>query len=107
MLNQLGHLNTARNLILHYGARDIASGEGHATDARSALLAEKFRALPISPTILEDMVHDLQKIYIHIAFFHLGRPALRGKHPKFDAMLAAAWRYRPPQPAKQDRQKKR
>jgi hypothetical protein len=100
VLKQLGEINDARNKILHYGAESVAEGRGVVTTALMALTEAKIETFPISPVILADMTQDLRKISIHLVARHVGRPALRGKHPEMDAILQAGWRYTRPAPAK-------
>ena len=106
VVTQIGHLNTARNLILHYGGRDIASGGGHVSDARSALMSDKVRHILISPTILERMTCDLNKAYAHFALLHCGRKNLASQYPEAAPLLSQPWLHKPPQQAKTDRQRK-
>jgi hypothetical protein len=93
---QLGKLNDARNLILHYGADQVAEGEGIATNRSIALPEEAAKTIPISPGILRRMSWDIAKIRTHLRARHMGRRLLRGQRPDIDEMLHAAWRYIPP-----------
>jgi hypothetical protein len=93
---QLKSISDVRNTVLHYGASNVAEGSGFVPDAIMALTADRAKVFPISPEILDDMAQDLGKIFLHLVTRHMGRPALRGKHPKLERVLNAAWRYTPP-----------
>lgn len=99
VLAQLAHLNSARNLLLHYGAREIAEGSGHASNARLVHVRANVRSIPISPKIMDEMIYDLRKICLHLIWFHVGRPKPAGSHPALEEVIAGSWRYKPPQQA--------
>jgi hypothetical protein len=94
LVEQLGGIADRRNDILHHGASDIAAGGGVVSNDAMALTPGRAH---ISPEILDDMTADLQKINVHFLLRHMGRQALRGKHPELDAVLDRAWRYKLPQ----------
>jgi hypothetical protein len=102
---QLRLINERRNDILHHGASDVAAGGGTVSNDAMALTPKHVQSFPISPEILDDMTADLLKINAHFLTRHMGRLPLRGKHPDLDAVLAASWRYTPPQQSQnRDRQ---
>jgi len=102
VLDQLGLIGKRRNNIFHYGAEAIAEGRGFVTNALMAITEDRIQSFPISPEVLRDMTIDLRKILVHLRIRHVGRPAPRGDHPAIDAILRAAWRYKPP-PQSQNR----
>jgi hypothetical protein len=73
VFKQLASINTARNEILHYGARGIAEGDGFVTNEfmKPDHKATKF---PISPSHLDDMSFDTRKIIVHLRVNHSGHP---------------------------------
>jgi hypothetical protein len=99
VLQQLGIINGARNMILHYGATSIAEGQGMVSDVLKA--KGEPTVFPISPTALDQMSEDLRKISTHLNYRHLGRPM-----PRSALMLSymagvfeSPWQYkRPVQP---------
>ena len=95
---QLKAISDARNLLLHYGAEQIAEGAGNASNRAIALNEEAAKSIPISPDILRDMIHDIRKIRIHLRVRHVGMPPLRAVHSSIDEALNAPWRYKPPAP---------
>jgi hypothetical protein len=101
---QLKTISDARNLILHYGAEQIAEGAGIASNKAIALNDEAAKSIPISPDILRDMTQDLRKIRIHLRVRHVGLPELSAVHESIEEALNAPWRYTPPSP-KQGRPK--
>jgi hypothetical protein len=97
IIDQLRVISEKRNEILHYGAEDVAEGCAYVTNALLALTEDRTTSFPISPEILDHMTYDLRKILIHLVRRHMGRPEPRGQHDEMDAILRAAWRYKPPQ----------
>lgn len=97
VVDQLSLIAKRRNDILHHGARDVAEGIGSVSNEALALTVDRVQSFPISPEILADMTADLRKIDAHFLLRHMGRPALRGKHPELERVLASAWRYKPPE----------
>lgn len=94
ILAQLKLIGGRRNIILHYGASDIAEGRGIATDAIMAVTQGKAKSFPVSPDILDDMTHDARKIFLHLVIRHAGRRTPRGRHPDLIEVLEAPWRYK-------------
>jgi hypothetical protein len=99
LLVQLKAINDVRNVLLHYGADNIAEGEGIASDARTALLPERARSFPISAEIIERMATDLNVIYSALLLRHVEYPALPSKRMAgwLDRTLRKPWRYKPRQ----------
>ena len=91
---QLGHINTARNLILHYGIEDIATKEAHATDAARALSPESARNIPIPVGVLKDMTDDLMRMLVGLYTYTGQYPAAS---PQSKEWLFSPWQYSPPQ----------
>jgi hypothetical protein len=100
ILDQLGHINTMRNSILHYGAVGVEDGEGVTSNALIALSPAHERAFPVSTTIIKDMTDDLASIIVRLRVRHMGLPALPGgPYPLLERRLNGAWRYKtPPSP---------
>ena len=97
LFNQFNAINTARNMILHFGAMTTAGGERYVTTGLKAVREEDAKTMPISKDILDDMRLDLRKIIVHLRLNHRGLPPPRAKHPSLDAIVSAPWRYKPPQ----------
>jgi hypothetical protein len=104
LLAQMKAINDVRNVILHYGAENIAEGEGVATDMRTALLPERARSFPVSAEILSRMAMDLNVIYSALLLRHVGHPALPSKRMTgwLDRALRKPWRYIVPRPSKKE-----
>jgi hypothetical protein len=102
LLAQLKAINDVRNILLHYGAENIAEGEGIATDIRTALLPERARAFPVSATILWNMSTDLSVIYTALLLRHVGHPAQPSDRLTrwLERTLRKPWQYKPPLPPK-------
>jgi hypothetical protein len=101
IFTQLGHINAARNSIVHYGTEFNESENYITTNRTAALTADRIRETPISTKIIEDMIFDLEKITWHlrrIAFQYISEipdflpPAWEGSA----TFLRAPWRYKPP-----------
>ena len=93
VFTQLGIINRARNDLIHYGAEG-----SNVTNRLKALTDEPIRSFPISPTILDDMSADLNKIIFHLHRNHMGRHTLLPNRTL--ETLRAAWQYIPPSPPK-------
>lgn len=93
VLQQLGIINGARNSILHYGAEpeSVAKGKAIVSDALKA--KGKPTTFPISPTLLDQMTSDLQKIIAHLNLRHLGKT--KGYTIAGDPTLGT-WQYKYP-----------
>lgn len=98
VLQQLGIINGARNAILHYGAELVAEGTAFVSDAIKA--KGEPTVFPISPTALNQMSHDANKIVTHLNFRHLGRPLPKGDHglSELRKIFDAPWQYKHPTP---------
>lgn len=100
IFNQLGIINGARNHILHYGANMVAEGKGYVSNDQRA--KGEPVVYPISPDLLNDMRHDLERVLRRLYYDHLGysgpRDAEGLRIP--DPYWHAPWRYkfRPPKP---------
>ena len=104
IFDQIALILRCRNDIFHYGALSVAEGRGMVTNATTALTVDRITSFDVSDRILDDMTSDLRKILIHLHVRHMGRPALRGKHPEIDTILHATWRYKqPPSPPQKSR----
>jgi len=94
IFNQLGIINGVRNHILHYGASMVAEGKGYVSNAMRA--KGQPTEFPMSPDLLDDMWHDLQRILARLYYDHLGRPGPRDeeglKIP--DPHQHAPWKYK-------------
>ena len=62
VVNQLGQIQSARDWIVHFGARLYEQSKPVVTNARYAHTAEAVREFPISPPLLDDMTSDLETI---------------------------------------------
>ena len=93
VLQQLGIILKVRNEVLHYGAEpeSVASGRAIISDALKA--KGQPSTFPISPTILDQLTADLQKIIGHLDIRHLGRT--KGYTILGDPTFAP-WRYKHP-----------
>lgn len=114
---QLNHINTARNLILHYGhartfarlkpGQTVMSQDYRAVASDWSVSIGEPRIVPFSKDILEQMTEDADRIaYIARVQIetHLSHTPSRWKE-----MLARAqepWRYIPPPPRKQSQPKR-
>jgi hypothetical protein len=101
VFTQLGIINDARNLIVHYGAEPAGRGVLVVTNWLTALTEERhLRTIPISPEILAHLTADLRKAEVHLVERHLRRE--KGLISPFSsadlALLHVSWRYTPPQP---------
>ncbi|MEJ0075358.1 MAG: hypothetical protein WDO17_07900 [Alphaproteobacteria bacterium] len=78
--------------MLHYGATGVAEGNAIVSDALKA--KGEPHVFPISPELLEAMRDDLNKIIMHLAYRHLGRPEPRAfnNRAKLDEVLQRPWR---------------
>ena len=97
IIEQLRIITEKRNEILHYGARNVADGQGLVTNAVMALTAERITSFPISAKILRDMTDDLRKILIFLAAGHMGFSPPSALSSEIGEMLRLAWRYKSPQ----------
>ena len=95
VLQQLGIINGARNAILHYGTEpeSVAQGKAMVSDALRA--KGEPTTFPISPTLLGEMISDLQKIIGHLDLRHLGRT--KGYSILGDPTFGP-WQYKHPSP---------
>jgi len=86
-------INTARNLILHYGI----SNDGMSTDKSRALSEERARSIAVSPELLEDMIADLIKInaILTVNLLVLKKRSVQPTDLWND--VRRPWRYIPPQ----------
>jgi hypothetical protein len=93
VLQQLHIINGVRNAILHYGTEpeSVANGKAIVSDALRAKGEPK--TFPISPTALNEMISDLQKIIAHLNLRHLGRT--KGYSILGDPTVGA-WQYKYP-----------
>jgi hypothetical protein len=100
VLQQLGTINRARNMILHYGAENVAEGSAMVSDALKA--RGEPSVFPISPELLGQMTDDLDKIIIHLNLRHLGRTMLVAAENRaaVDEVFQRPWRYKHHEPPK-------
>jgi hypothetical protein len=98
---KLQELTFLRNQIVHYGATWQDINAWLVTDALVAMPG-KATKIPVSPTILADAIHDLEKLDCHI--FAFAWPRQYAKHKAdVDEVLKRAWRYKPPPQAGRQR----
>jgi hypothetical protein len=93
VFQQLGIINGVRNDVLHYGAAFVAEGKGIVSDALKAK-GEPY-VFPISPTALDQMTADLDKIIAHLKTVHLGDHA---DYTILGNPVHSPWRYKHPVP---------
>jgi hypothetical protein len=100
VLQQLGIISGARNMILHYGATSVAEGRGIVSDVLRA--KGEPTVFPISPTALDQMTEDLRKISTHLNYRHLGRPMPRSAlvQSALQGIFDSPWKYKHPVPSK-------
>jgi hypothetical protein len=91
VFQQLGIINGVRNDVLHYGADFVAEGRAIVSDALKAK-GEPY-SFPISPTALDQMTADLDKIIAHLKILHLGNH--RG-YTIVGNPVYSPWRYKHP-----------
>jgi len=97
LFDHLSLINGARDDLFHYGAINIAEGDGIVTNAAMALVEDRITAFKISVESLDDMTADLRKILVHLHTSHMGRPPLKATHAAIDEILREPWRYKPQQ----------
>jgi hypothetical protein len=108
---QLGHVTEARNLIIHH--ETIFSRKGWiATNRRFAIDKKRLKERPVSVEILNQMIHDLEKMSAHLLLLvfqneKAGRKNIKMVEQAYATELAAPWRYKPPQPQPHRRRKRR
>ncbi len=95
IFQQLGIINGVRNDVLHYGAELVAEGNAIVSDALKAK-GEPY-VFPISPTALDQMTADLDKIIAHLKTLHLGD---RRTYTILGNPMHSAWQYKHPVPLK-------
>jgi hypothetical protein len=100
VFQQLGIINGARNDVLHYGAEFVAEGNAIVSDALKAK-GEPY-TFPISPTALDHMTADLDKIIAHLKQIHLEPNALR---VILGSPVHSPWRYKHPVPPRRPSKK--
>lgn len=91
VFQQLGIINGVRNDILHYGAEFVAEGNAIVSDAFKA--KGQPYSFPISPTALNEMTDDLDKIIAHLKTLHLN------DHQGYTILgnpVHSPWRYKHP-----------
>lgn len=93
IFQQLGIINGVRNDVLHYGAEFVAEGNAIVSDALKAK-GEPY-VFPISPTALDQMTTDLDKIIAHLKTLHLGDSHA---YTILGNPMHSAWRYKHPVP---------
>jgi hypothetical protein len=103
--NRLGQINKLRNDILHYGVLfDPTAEDGWLMSNKDfAHIPKKIRETSITPQLLGDASADLTKIFVMVILltFHDRWPEVGARLEKSaDEVLANAWRYKPPPPAK-------
>lgn len=115
---QLGHINQARNQILHYGVDLGFTSDGEyvlqasdmiVSNKGFALTEDRIRETPISGEILDNMIHDLDIISCILMAQNMRVIAARSNDDYSTHLLAeadrlmrareTAWRYKPVQPA--------
>ena len=94
-LDQIGVINAARNLIVHYGARFEDDLPKYVTNARSVLKVTEALKYPISSHILSGLTRDLVHIQFSIGLV-LGHAAgpIDDFEDRAERLLRYAWRYK-------------
>ena len=93
VFQQLGIINGVRNDVLHYGAEFVAEGKAIVSDALKAK-GDPY-VFPISPTALDQMTADLDKVIAHLKTLHLGD---RRAYTILGNPMHSAWQYKHPVP---------
>jgi hypothetical protein len=103
IFTQLGHINAARNSIVHYGTE--FNETGYLTSNRAvALTVDRIRETPVSADIIAAMTFDLEKIGWHLrrlTIWYVAETQLPNLEKDGATFLRASWRYKPPRPASQ------
>ncbi len=95
MLNQIGVINTARNLIIHYGAEFNRGEPQFVTNQRIANRPEDAQWFPISVKALDALTADIKHIQLRISLIvqrDQMKPATFEKGA--ERMLRRAWQYK-------------
>lgn len=92
---QLADITSARNDILHYGAKFEDGKPEYVTTKRSAHLPEKARHFPVSPKILRQMIADIAVIMIQIELaWNYGAYQSEADRREFTQAFPQPWQYK-------------
>lgn len=97
IFNQLAHINTLRNDIVHHAGLDAGDGTFSVTNYNEAHTAAKKKTFIVTVDLLEDVITDLRK-----AQYHLGDELAHFSDDNqfIKTILDSAWLYKPPQPVR-------
>lgn len=95
MLDQIGIINAARNLIIHYGAEFDKGEPQFVTNQRIANRPEDARWFPISAQTLGALTADIKHIQLRITLLDQ-RDQMKPERfeKRADRMLQRAWQYK-------------
>ena len=96
--DRLGILRQLRNDIIHYGAEWHGENSWLVSNKMFVHTADRVKTTPVSPSILEDAIADLEKLSFHLFTFIFGDQMTDLGKMVADQNRKTAWRYiSPPQ----------